>query len=94
MRRTQNGAPLDAELLAVVYAELTTRRQAALQLEPITSWPSNIQAIVRARPHPLPPRVTADDRNAPREFVRTVDDSVIWRDYFESDQRFCLCRMK
>jgi DNA polymerase III epsilon subunit family exonuclease len=33
-RRTQHGA-LDAELLAAVYVELTTTRQAALQFEPI-----------------------------------------------------------
>jgi DNA polymerase-3 subunit epsilon len=42
-RRTQHGALLDAELLAAVYVELTTTRQAALQLEPIASVPSNIQ---------------------------------------------------
>jgi DNA polymerase III subunit epsilon len=30
-RRTQHGALLDAELLAAVYVELTTTRQAALQ---------------------------------------------------------------
>jgi hypothetical protein len=34
--------------------------------------PSNIQVIVRARPKPLPPRVTADDRNAHRAFVTTL----------------------
>jgi DNA polymerase III subunit epsilon len=60
-RRTQHGALLDAELLAAVYVELTTTRQAALQLELIMRAPSSIQAIVRARPNPLPPRVTADD---------------------------------
>jgi DNA polymerase III epsilon subunit-like protein len=31
-RRTQHGALLDAKLLAAVYVELTTTRQAALQL--------------------------------------------------------------
>ena len=63
---------LDAELLAAVYVELTTTRQAALQLEPTTRAPSNVQAIVRARPLPLPPRVTVGDRNAHRAFVRTL----------------------
>jgi DNA polymerase III subunit epsilon len=58
-----------------------------LQLDPIKSGPSNIQALVRARPHPLPPRVTADDRTAHREFVRTLGSEAIWRDYFESDRR-------
>jgi DNA polymerase III subunit epsilon len=63
-RRTQHGALLDAELLAAVYVELTTTRQSALQLDPVAAGPSNIQAIVRTRPVPLPPRVTPDDRNA------------------------------
>jgi hypothetical protein len=36
--------------LAAVYVELTTRRQAALQLEQITSETSNIHTIVRATP--------------------------------------------
>jgi DNA polymerase-3 subunit epsilon len=73
---------LDAELLAAVYVELTTTRQAALQLEPIIAAPSNVQAIVRVRRLPLPPRVTADDRNAHREFVRTLGKDAVWRDYF------------
>ena len=44
--------------------------------------PSNIQAIVRTRPTPLPPRVTADDRNSHRAFVRTLGTEGIWLDYF------------
>jgi DNA polymerase-3 subunit epsilon len=73
---------LDAELLAAVYVELTTTRQAALQLEPIAAAPSNIQTIVRVRPKPLPPRVTADDHNAHRAFVATLGSAAIWLDYF------------
>jgi DNA polymerase III subunit epsilon len=80
--QTQHGALLDAELLAAVYVELTTTGQAALQLEPITRAPSNIQPIVRARPRPLPTRVTADDRNAHRMFVRTRGGEAIRLDYF------------
>ena len=81
-RRTQHGALLDAELLAAVYVELTTTRQAGLQLEPIAVAPSNIQALVRVRPTPLPSRVTADDRNAHRAFVRTLGKDAVWLDYF------------
>jgi DNA polymerase-3 subunit epsilon len=66
--RSKHGALLDAELLSAVYVELTTTRQAALPLDPIAAEPSN---IVRARPDPLPPHVTADDRNAHRAFVAT-----------------------
>ena len=80
--RSKHGALLDAELLAAVYVELTTTRHAALQLDPITSETSNILAIVRARPNRLPPRVTADDRNAHREFVQTPGSEAIWPDYF------------
>jgi DNA polymerase-3 subunit epsilon len=83
-RRTQHGAPLDAELLGAVYVEVTTTRQAALQLEPIASGPSNIQAIVRVRPEPLSRRLTADYRNAHRSFVRTRGSDAIWRDYFRT----------
>jgi hypothetical protein len=57
-------------------------RTLALQLEPIITAPSNIQAIVRARPAPLPSRVTADDRNAHRAFVQTLGADAIWLDYF------------
>jgi DNA polymerase-3 subunit epsilon len=81
-RRRQHGALLDAELLAAIYVELTTTRQAAFQLDPLAAAPSNVQAIVRAQPKPLPPRVTADDRNAHRAFVRTLGTNAIWLDYF------------
>jgi DNA polymerase-3 subunit epsilon len=77
-RRTQHGALLDRGL-----CELTTTRQAALQLESIRLEPSNIRTIVRARPNPLPPRVTADDRNAHREFVETLGKDAVWLYYFE-----------
>jgi DNA polymerase III subunit epsilon len=80
--RSKHGALLDAELLAAVYVELTTTRQAALQLAPITRAPSNIQAVVRARPKPLPSRVTAEDRNAHLAFVATLGIDAVWRDYF------------
>jgi hypothetical protein len=30
---------------------------------------------------PIPPRVTADDRNAHRAFVQTLGSKAIWRDY-------------
>jgi DNA polymerase III subunit epsilon len=81
-RRTQHGALLDAELLTAVYVELTTTRQAALQLDPIKSAPASVYAIVRTRPQPLPPRVTAEHRTAHREFVATLGSDAVWCDYF------------
>jgi DNA polymerase III subunit epsilon len=81
-RRTQHRALVDAELLAAVYVELSTTHQATLQLEPIARAPSNVQALVRARPKTLPPCATADDRNAHRAFVRTLGSNAIWFDFF------------
>jgi DNA polymerase III subunit epsilon len=81
--RTQHGALLDAELLAAVYVELTTTRQASLQLEPIATAKVMQLPIAKRRAQPLPPRVTANDRNAHQTFVRTVGSTAIWRDYFE-----------
>jgi DNA polymerase III subunit epsilon len=80
--RAKHGALLDAELLAAVYIELTCDRQAALHLEPLASVPAHVQAIVGARPTPLPPRVTPDDRNAHQAFVRSLGNEAVWRDYF------------
>ena len=81
-RRNKHGALLDAELLTAVSVELTTTHQAALQLEPLASGPSNIQTIVRARPKPLPPRLTAEDLTAHRAFVATLGSDAISLDYF------------
>jgi DNA polymerase III subunit epsilon len=80
--RSKHGALLDAELLAAVYVELTTTRQAALQLEPLAQATSNIRAFVRVRPRPLPARVTKEDRNAHRAFARTLGNEAVWLDYF------------
>jgi hypothetical protein len=44
--------------------------------------PSNIQALVRVRPLPLPPRATLDDRNAHRTFVKALGTDAVWLDYF------------
>jgi DNA polymerase III subunit epsilon len=80
-RRTQHGALVDAELLAAVYrADHDTPSRAAL--DPIKSAPLKIHAIVRTRPQPLPPRATADDRNAHRAFVATLGSDAVWLAYF------------
>jgi len=55
--RNKHGALLDAALLAAVYVDLTTTRQAALQLEPLALAPSNIHAIVIVRPLPFAARI-------------------------------------
>jgi DNA polymerase III subunit epsilon len=75
--RTQHDSQLDAELLAAVYIELTTTRQAALQLEPLARSPSIVPAVAHVRPRPLPARVTADDRAAHRALVRSLGNEAV-----------------
>jgi DNA polymerase III subunit epsilon len=81
-RRSKHVALLDAELLAAVHMELTTTRQTALQLEQIKTAQVIQLPIAKRRPQSLAPRVTADDRNAHREFVRTLGSDAVWLDYF------------
>lgn len=82
-RRTKHGALLDAELLAEVYLELIGARQAMLGLAtaggavaargPVT--------VVRARPRPLPARLTADESAAHAAFIATLGDKPVWAEY-------------
>ena len=85
--RTKHGALLDAELLAEVYIDLIDARQAQLILsQAATSVPAGVGAIIiRARPQPLAPRLSDEERAAHRAFVATLGDSPIWRDYFSLD---------
>jgi DNA polymerase-3 subunit epsilon len=87
-RRTKHGALLDAELLAEVYIELIGARQAQLGLSQ-TASPVRIAGepiVVRARPQPLPPRLSDDERAAHRRFVLTLGENAIWRDYVSLDE--------
>ncbi len=86
-RRTKHGALLDAELLAEVYIELIGARQAQLVLSqtavPIRAAGEPI--VLRERPAPLPPRLSEDERAAHRQFIATLGESAIWRDYVSLD---------
>ena len=85
--RTKHGALLDAELLAEVYVELIGARQAQLVLSQ-TAAPILVPGapiIIRERPVPLAPRLSAEDQAAHRQFVATLGDAAIWRDYLSSD---------
>jgi DNA polymerase-3 subunit epsilon len=86
-RRAKHGALLDAELLAEVYVELIGARQAQLVLSqvPVITRPFGEPIIVRVRPVPLTPRVSAAERAAHRQFVATLGDNAIWRDYLSLD---------
>jgi DNA polymerase III subunit epsilon len=82
-RRTKHGALLDAEILAEVYVELIGARQAQLILvESGTSVAGTLAAaVIRVRPQPLAPRLTADQLDAHLAFVATLGEQAIWRDY-------------
>jgi DNA polymerase-3 subunit epsilon len=82
-RRTKHGALLDAELLAEVYLELIDARQASLVLlEAVEGGQSGQRTTtVRQRPAPLPPRLTAAERDSHRAFIATLGDEAIWNGY-------------
>jgi DNA polymerase III subunit epsilon len=85
-RRTKHGALLDAELLAEVYIELISARQAQFILSqaPAIVAPGEITAV-RERPVPLPSRLTADAQAAHRRFIASLGENAVWRDYFGLD---------
>jgi DNA polymerase III subunit epsilon len=82
-RRTKHGALLDAELLAEVYVELIGARQAQLVLSQSTTTVHAAGEIIvlRERPVPLAPRLTADEYAAHRRFIESLGENAIWRDY-------------
>jgi DNA polymerase-3 subunit epsilon len=83
-RRTKHGALLDAEILAEVYLELIGGRQASLTLvdtgSPATSA-GHVAIVVKPRPTPLLPRITAEERDAHVAFIAKLGTGAIWRDY-------------
>jgi DNA polymerase-3 subunit epsilon len=83
-RRTKHGALLDAEILAEVYLELIGARQAQLILVDSGSGKAPGTAgysTIRVRPVPLPSLVSAAERAAHRDFIATLGDNAIWRQY-------------
>jgi DNA polymerase III subunit epsilon len=91
-RREKHGALLDAHLLAEVYAELMGGRQAALSLKVEKKAAAQIGGdLLRQRPAPLGPRLTAAEDVAHRAFAATLGKAPIWGGYFaEGGQRVAL----
>ncbi len=84
-RREKHGALLDSLLLAEVYAELMGGRQASLQLNVARrSFAREDLGLLRKRPTPLPPGLSAEEAQAHRAFVATLGKSPIWMRYLES----------
>jgi DNA polymerase-3 subunit epsilon len=82
-RRTKHGALLDAELLAEVYIDLIGARQSQLILAETTSRQAGgtLDLPRRQRAVPLAPRVTDADRIAHRDFVATLGEKAIWKEF-------------
>lgn len=79
--RVKHGALLDAELLAEVYLELMGGRQPGLVLDAAIA---NARAAAagtlerRARPAPLAPRLTGEERAAHEAFVSGLGANPLW----------------
>jgi DNA polymerase-3 subunit epsilon len=80
-RRTKHGALLDAEILAEVYLELIGARQASLILVDIPGGVNGRRAPAAQRPIALPVRITEADIAAHRDFVATLGEMPLWRQY-------------
>jgi len=81
-RRTKHGALLDAELLAEVYGELVGGRQALLGLDQIRAGGRAAKSgTAKARPSPLPPRVSEEERAAHAALLQALGEDAIWNRY-------------
>jgi DNA polymerase-3 subunit epsilon len=80
-KRTKHGALLDAEILAEVYLELIGARQASLILLDDMNGRIGKRVAAAQRPIALPMRITAADIAAHRDFVATLGETPLWRQY-------------
>ncbi len=85
-RRVKHGALLDSELLAEVYSELLGGRQAmlvGLVDEGDSAAPRLVVDAVaaRARPAPLPGRLTQAEVTFHRDFISGMGEKAIWAQY-------------
>jgi DNA polymerase-3 subunit epsilon len=81
-KRTKHGALLDAEILAEVYLELIGARQASLILLDNLGGQRGKRIAAAQRPIALPVRITQADLAAHRDFVATLGETPLWRQYF------------
>ena len=91
-RRTKHGALLDSELLAEVYIELIGGRQAALGLETSAARPESAtvtvlaELAIRARPAPLPNRLSQEERAAHARLVGEIGEKALWNRMAEKEK--------
>ncbi|MEM6636845.1 MAG: DNA polymerase III subunit epsilon [Pseudomonadota bacterium] len=82
--REKHGALLDSEILAEVYLELIGGRQPGFGLTDnlvSTSDSTGTDKASVARPAPLPPRITEDERTAHAAFVAELGEAALWRKF-------------
>ena len=80
--REKHGALLDSELLAEVYLELIGGRQPDFALAVSTGATKTGDTAAwkpTARPKPLPPRLTEEEKAAHAAFVEGLGDGAIWK---------------
>jgi DNA polymerase III subunit epsilon len=82
-RRTKHGALLDAEILAEVYVELIGARQAQLGLAALAErrGSGGGKVTLQTRPVALGARVSDAEREAHTEFVASLGENALWREY-------------
>jgi DNA polymerase-3 subunit epsilon len=81
--RTRHGALLDSGLLAEVYIELIGGKQAAFGLDVSETATSRTEErgpliVLRPRPEPLAPRLTAAEAEAHAKMVGSLGGNAIW----------------
>ncbi len=87
-RRTYHGALLDSEILAEVYLELIGGRQPGLVLSAspadqrdATTSGTDAGKRARARPAPLPSRITEAERAAHASLIEELGDAALWKKF-------------
>lgn len=82
--RAKHGALLDSELLAEVYIELIGGKQAALILDTSAGARAGASEVgwayesLGARPAPLQPRLTGEERAAHARMVESLGAKAVW----------------
>ena len=81
--RTRHGALLDSGLLAEVYIELIGGKQATFGLsveenERPSSESEAVVVVISARPEPLRPRITEQERAAHGKLVASLGENAVW----------------
>ena len=85
-KRTKHGALIDCLLLSEVYVELLGERQAAFGLQassaPQAGTRNFSKRAAKARPQPLPSRVSPDLEAQHRKFISELGAKAVWLQYW------------